>query len=299
MESRNFSFIFDTKMKIYYVYEHRTLEDQLFYVGKGTFNPKYSYGGYQRAYSKQNRNKKWKEFAKKGYIVNIIDESDDLITILQKENELWEDCSLCVNQQVNKTFNNYKLFKITEELYTLYIFKNTYLIFRSGDIFNVFGKKINPSDNGKGYKLITFTDGETIRKNMYVHRLIAECFVLNPDNLSVVNHKDLNRSNNSAENLEWLTQKQNIQHSVNLSSYVFKNKRKIIYQFTKDRQFIKEWDRALSAAQHFNCTEELIQQACSQKSTKCYTAKGYRWIYKEDYDINNLQKFNYSKNQQK
>ena len=127
---------------------------------------------------------------------------------------------------------------------------------------------------------------------MYVHRIIAECFVENINNLPVVNHKDLNRSNNCANNLEWMSQQDNIQHSVNLSSYEFKEKIKPVYQFDKQGNFLKEWNRCSSAANFYKCTEEAIQQACQQKNLKkCVASKGYLWIYKEDFLLGNTQVF--------
>lgn len=283
-------------MKRYYIYEHRTLDGKLFYVGKGTFDKKYSYGGYQRAYSKQNRNKRWKEISKEGYQVIIVFESDDISVILEKENELWEECSFCVNKQINKKFNDYSIYKIDNNLCTFHIFNNIYLVYKSGKILNSKGEQLKTSTNGKGYRIVSFSNGESFRKNMYVHRIIAECFIENPNNLPVVNHIDLDRSNNCSDNLEWTTQKENIIHSVNLSSYKLKDKIKPVYQFTKDGKLLKEWDRCSSVANYYNCTEELIQQACQQKNLKKgFTAKGYIWIYKEDFLNNNNKKFELTK----
>jgi hypothetical protein len=53
----------------------------------------------------------------------------------------------------------------------------------------------------------------------FVHRLVAEAFVEGKGDGSVVNHKDCNRLNNNADNLEWVTQKQNIAHAVSLSRH--------------------------------------------------------------------------------
>ena len=58
-----------------------------------------------------------------------------------------------------------------------------------------------------------------LRKNKttytrYIHRLVAEAFIEKPmDEKVEVNHKDGNRANNTVENLEWLSHKQNVIHS--------------------------------------------------------------------------------------
>lgn len=72
-------------------------------------------------------------------------------------------------------------------------------------------------DNGKGYLSIHLISEKLgsrfkpIRK--YVHRLVAEYFLDNPDNLPQVNHKDCNKSNNHVSNLEWVSAADNIRHS--------------------------------------------------------------------------------------
>ena len=60
----------------------------------------------------------------------------------------------------------------------------------------------------------TYQQVDIRNKKYYVHRLIAETFVPNPQNLPFVNHKDENPTNNSADNLEWCTHQYNIRYSI-------------------------------------------------------------------------------------
>lgn len=58
--------------------------------------------------------------------------------------------------------------------------------------------------------LIKSNGERTFRK---VHRIVAEAYITNPDNKPQVNHKDLDKSNNSVSNLEWNTQTENMRHA--------------------------------------------------------------------------------------
>ena len=65
-----------------------------------------------------------------------------------------------------------------------------------------------------GYKGVCIHVGN-YKKRHTVHRLVAEAFIPNPYNLPEVNHKDGNKENNSADNLEWVTGSENIKHAIN------------------------------------------------------------------------------------
>lgn len=67
--------------------------------------------------------------------------------------------------------------------------------------------------NQKGYLFVALCkDGQDATKR--VHRLVAEAFIPNPDNLEQVNHIDCNKQNNTVENLEWCSLQDNIRHGV-------------------------------------------------------------------------------------
>lgn len=61
-------------------------------------------------------------------------------------------------------------------------------------------------------------------KNFYVHRLVAEAFIPNPNNLPMVNHKDGNKLNNHVSNLEWVVSSENAQHAVDTGLKTYTNR---------------------------------------------------------------------------
>lgn len=89
---------------------------------------------------------------------------------------------------------------------------NDYTITPDGEVINNrWNRKVKPQPNGKGY--LRFSVGG---KMMFVHRLVATLYVPNPENKPQVNHKDGNKLNNCADNLEWVTNQENRNHAVKL-----------------------------------------------------------------------------------
>lgn len=87
-----------------------------------------------------------------------------------------------------------------------------YLVTIDGKIWSEISNKYLIPSKGKYSKVILWFDG---RKNKrYIHRLIAECYLENPNNYEQVNHIDNNPENNNIENLEWCTSQMNIDHKV-------------------------------------------------------------------------------------
>lgn len=87
-----------------------------------------------------------------------------------------------------------------------------YSIREDGVILGRRGNPLSPSDNGRGYLIVSLLyNGRRIVKA--VHRLLAEAFIPNPEGLSDVNHIDGNKRNNALSNLEWVTHGENIAHA--------------------------------------------------------------------------------------
>lgn len=94
-----------------------------------------------------------------------------------------------------------------------------YDVCRNGDVFDCnfrnTGRRVllRQSKDKRGYKLVNVRAcNESVQ--IKVHRLVALCFLSNPHNLPIVNHKDENPANNHASNLEWCDQKYNVNYSL-------------------------------------------------------------------------------------
>lgn len=82
-------------------------------------------------------------------------------------------------------------------------------------------------DHYRGYKVVWLYIAPGSRKKFFIHRLVAEAFIPNPENKDVVNHRDSNKTNNTLSNLEWMTYGENTRYyyenrtSVTMDEYPF------------------------------------------------------------------------------
>lgn len=135
--------------------------------------------------------------------------------------------------------------------------------------------------NSRGYKqYLLYKNGK--RKNMRGNRLVAEAFIPNPDNLSFVNHKDENPSNDCVENLEWCTCEYNNNYgTARERSSLNHGRNRPVCMFDVNGDFIREFYNINFAAKFVDGVHTCILRCCNG-SVLCY--KGYIWRYKEDID---------------
>lgn len=139
--------------------------------------------------------------------------------------------------------------------------------------------------------------GKGKSKSKAIHILIALTFIPNPENKPYVNHKDGDKNNSAVSNLEWVTQKENMNHAVetgliNESTKKMQgDKTKVpVYQLELDGKIIKKFDSVQEAAiitgSGANISAICISYLNEKKSEKLrYTSVGYGWCYVKDYTI--------------
>jgi hypothetical protein len=93
-------------------------------------------------------------------------------------------------------------------------YKNTqYYITEGGDVFNKQNNKKSHQISNSGYKMVNLQiDGKP--KMCSIHRLVAQTYLNNPNNLPIVNHINGIKTDNRVNNLEWTTRQENEKHAV-------------------------------------------------------------------------------------
>lgn len=123
-----------------------------------------------------------------------------------------------------------------------------------------------------GYKYIKLSKNG--KQTYYlIHRLVAQVFVLNPNNLPQINHKDENRTNNVYSNLEWCNCIYNNNYG-NRNKKIQKALSKRIKQLDKNGNVIKIWNNSIEASKELNINSGNIRSCCRNELK---TAGGYIW----------------------
>lgn len=129
-------------------------------------------------------------------------------------------------------------------------------------------------DTAKGYHRVTlFCNGKRDRRA--VHLLVANAFIPNPLGKPYINHIDENKTNNSVDNLEWCTAKENCNYG-NRNCKISNRVAKPVEQLSKDGAFIRVWDSMTDASKSLKISLSEIS-ICTREPHK--SAGGYRWRY--------------------
>ena len=147
--------------------------------------------------------------------------------------------------------------------------------------------------NERGY-LSVGLNKDNVQSTFMVHNIVATAFIENPMNKPIVNHKDLDKKNNCAENLEWVTNAENIQHAHDNGAVTIhrgednhmhgrynelNHYSKPVYQFDSKRKvMITSFPSAREAARQLNANFKLISECCNGFRN---THKGYAWSFSE------------------
>lgn len=154
-------------------------------------------------------------------------------------------------------------------------YEGLYQVSNLGHIKNRHGRILKPEYSNKGYACVQLRKDNKCKKYR-VHRLVAEGFISNPGNLPEVNHKDENKMNNSVENLEWCTHKQNMNHYMKNHPEASCNQQPV-YCFDLDEYF----KSATEASVHTGVCRTSIVKACRGQLSQ---AGGKWWCYAKDKD---------------
>lgn len=153
---------------------------------------------------------------------------------------------------------------------------------------------MTPVEIPNGYLQVTLSKNKE-RKTCYVHRLVAETFLENPENKPEVNHKDEDKTNNfvflnedgsvdkEKSNLEWKTPKENSNHGTR-NERIAKAKTngkqsKKVLQLTLTGELIREWPSAAECGR--NGFDSSAVTKCCRGKLKSH--KGFRFMYADDF----------------
>lgn len=163
-----------------------------------------------------------------------------------------------------------------------YPLNKNYLVSKDGRIKSKRrNKELTPKENWDGYHRIQIWDSGKCNMISW-HRVVAITYIPNPDNKPVVNHKDGNKTNNHVDNLEWVTQSENIQHSWNngLSVKQFNcesTSREVIQ--LKNNVIVARYPSICEAARQTGLGRSNISFACNnlKQNGTLRVVGGYNW----------------------
>ena len=158
-------------------------------------------------------------------------------------------------------------------------YKGLYQVSNKGRVKSLkWGKEriLRPGTNRLGYMFVCLYH-DNMKKTVKLHRLVAQAFIPNPDNLPEINHRDENKKNNCVENLEWCDRIYNLNYGTRNERITGRPSIPII-QYSKDGVFIKEWPSSREVERVLGINNSHINACCRGKQKSAYD---FIWRYKE------------------
>jgi len=146
-------------------------------------------------------------------------------------------------------------------------------------VMNIRTKRFLKGCKSHGYvKIVLFSDNQEDEKHSFaLHRVVATLFCPNTEQNPIVNHKDGNKLNNNADNLEWITVRENTQHASKMGLLKPTNQRKVRRISASGE--MKEYSSLEEAFKENKDRIKYSSYICSVCSGTQKTAGGYRWEY--------------------
>lgn len=160
-------------------------------------------------------------------------------------------------------------------------YEGLYKVSNLGNVMSLKHKKpklMKPGKYGNGYLFVILSNHNKSLKGNSIHRLVAQAFLPNPNNLPQVNHKDEDKTNNRVSNLEWCDAKYNLNYGT-VQERKAKSKSKPVLQYDKNENLLNEYPSAIDAERKTGIYQENICMVCKGKLK---STGGYLWRYKDD-----------------
>lgn len=150
-------------------------------------------------------------------------------------------------------------------------YEGLYAITSCGKVWSYRSQRfLRPSLDKNGYCRVNLTK-QNKSQTFYIHRLVAEAYIPNPDGLPQINHKDEDKTHNYINNLEWVSCKDNLNHGTrNIRSATRRGLP--VYCVELDRVF----ESQAQAARELGLAQSNISKCCKNSSR---TIGGYHWKY--------------------